>query len=208
MYVPKIFQNNEPSQIRDFIRQNGFAILISNGDGSLIATHIPLMLNDDGTKLSGHVSRANPQWKKINPDKEVLAIFPGPHAYISSSWYDHENVPTWNYIAVHVYGKIRFIEGEELVSSLSHLVNKYEKNSERPVSVEKMSPDYFAKHLAGLVGFEIVINRTEAAHKLSQNRDKVNHNAITDQLEKRNYGGDAEIAAAMKQDKPLFQDKS
>jgi transcriptional regulator len=198
MYVPKNFQNSDPAQIKDFIQANGFAILVSEGESRLVATHIPLELDESGSKLSGHISKANPQWKNFNPDKEILAIFPGPHAYISSSWYNHENVPTWNYIAVHVYGVIRFIEGEELVKSLKHLVDKYEKHSEHPVSIEKMSPDYFLKQVTGLVGFEITITKIEAAYKLSQNRDKVNHESIVHQLEKRNYGDDVKVAEAMK----------
>src|SRR4051812_15778197 len=118
MYVPKQFKNNEPAQIKDFIRKNGFAILVSQCEGKIVATHLPLELNEDGEKLSGHISRANPQWKNFDQGTEVLAIFNGPHAYISSSWYNHENVPTWNYIAVQVYGKIAIIEGEELVRSM------------------------------------------------------------------------------------------
>jgi transcriptional regulator len=155
-------------------------------------------LSEDGEKLFGHISRANPQWRNFNEQGEVLAIFSGPHAYISSSWYNHENVPTWNYIAVHVYGKIRMIEGKELFESLRHLVDKYEKKSEHPVSVDKMSPEYVERSMKGVVGFEISISHMEAAYKLSQNRDKVNHEAIIGQLEKRNEGDDLRVADAMR----------
>jgi transcriptional regulator len=198
MYVPRQFKNNEPAQIKDFIRSNGFAILVSQCEGKIVATHHPLELSEDGEKLSGHISRANPQWKNFNQDTEVLAIFNGPHAYISSSWYNHENVPTWNYIAVQVYGKISIIEGEQLIQSLKTLVDKYEKNSVNPVSVEKMSPEYFQHAIKGVVGFEISISKIEASYKLSQNRDQVNHDAIVKQLEKRNDGDDRKVAEAMK----------
>jgi transcriptional regulator len=157
-----------------------------------------LLLSEDGSKLHGHVSKANQQWKDLEAS-EVLVIFNGPHAYISSSWYDHENVPTWNYIAVHVYGTVKLIEGEALRHSLSSLVKKYEKNSANPVSMETMTPEYVEDSLRGLVGFEIQINRMEAAYKLSQNRDQKNHEAIVQQLEKLREPGALKIAEAMKE---------
>jgi transcriptional regulator len=197
MYVPKKFQNTDASQVQDFIRENGFGIIISKTHESIEATHIPLHLSEDGKKLHGHLSRANPQWKNFVEHPEVLVIFNGPHAYISSSWYNHENVPTWNYIAVHVHGKINLIEGDALELSLKQLVDKYEKQSASPVSVEKMSPEYFRKQIQGLVGFEIAITNMEAAYKLSQNRDKVNHDAIISALEKRDHGHDKVIASEM-----------
>ncbi len=198
MYTPKQFQNNDGSSIKAFIRHHGFGILISNADQKILATHIPMEFSDDETKLTGHIARANPQWKKFKEDSEVLAIFSGPHAYISSSWYDHENVPTWNYIAVHVYGKINLIEGDQLYQSLTHLVDKYEKGSANPVSMEKMSAEYVQKSIQGLVGFEISISGIEAARKLSQNRDKKNHQNIIHELEKRNDQASLQIAEEMK----------
>jgi transcriptional regulator len=198
MYVPKPFQNTERSQLNDFIRENGFAVLVSTTDQKITATHIPLHLSDDGEKLYGHIARANPQWKNFDALNEVLAIFNGPHAYISSSWYNLEKVPTWNYIAAHVYGKIRIIEGEQLVESLKAIVDKYEQKSAHPVSVERMTPEYFNRAIKGIVGFEITISHMEAAYKLSQNYDQVNHEAIINQLEKRNEGDDQRVANAMR----------
>src|SRR4051812_14263478 len=138
MYAPKYSRQENPEELKRFIRENGFAILFSELDGKPWATHIPLILSKDATRLTGHVSRANRQWKNFENGKEVLAVFSGPHAYISSSWYDHENVPTWNYIAVHVTGNIRTIEGEALLDHLKELVDQYEINSPNPVSVERM----------------------------------------------------------------------
>jgi len=198
MYVPKYSQNNDFGTIKDFIRHNGFGILVSQSNQKMLATHIPMEFSGDETKLVGHISRANPQWKNFGGSSEVLAIFPGPHAYISSSWYDHENVPTWNYIAVHVYGKIEIIEGEQLYQALKHLVDKYESASARPVSVERMSPDYVRKSIQGIVGFELTISSIEAAYKLSQNRDEKNHQNIIHELEKRKDYSDLQIAAEMK----------
>ena len=198
MYVPPLYKNEDQQAIRSFIDQNGFANLVSLVNGKLWATHLPLMFSKDQTTLYGHFSRANEQWRNIADNDEVLAIFNGPHAYISSSWYNHENVPTWNYIAVHVYGKARIITGDELVASLADLTDKYEKHSTNPVSVSRMTPAYVEKEIRGLVGFAMQVDRIKAANKLSQNRDKVNHEQIIAQLQKRNEGSDIAVAEAMK----------
>ncbi len=203
MYIPKQFRNTNDSEIKQFIEANGFGILVNETNGKLWASHIPLLLSADGKKLTGHIAKINPQWKNFESDKEVLAIFSGPHAYISSSWYNHENVPTWNYIAVHVYGTLRIIEGNELVAALTQMVDKYEKHSVNPVSVEKMQPVFLENHIQALVGFEIEITNLEAAYKLSQNRDKVNHNEIVHQLEKRNQPESHAMADAMKKYSPF-----
>jgi len=112
-----------------------------------------------------------------------LAIFSGPHSYISYSWHDHENVPTWNYLAVHVYGKAKILNHEETVASLKKLVDKYEKNSKNPVRVEDLSKQTMMQ-ARGIVAFEIEITAIEAVKKLSQNRDKKNHENIVSELEK------------------------
>src|SRR5688572_13356553 len=201
MFVPKYAQKNDVAEIKEFIKQNGFGILISQSSQKLMATHIPLQFSQDESRLLGHISKANPQWRKFESDAQVLAIFSGPHSYISSSWYDHENVPTWNYIAAHVYGSIRIIEGDELYEALKHLVDKYEASSARPVSMETMSAEYVRKSMQGVVGFEITISAIEAAYKLSQNRDQKNHLHIIHELEKRNDPGSLQIANEMKKRK-------
>ena len=148
MYTPALFKNDNSEEVFEFIQNNSFGILVSQADAKISATHIPLELdlNESGNRvLFGHISKANPQWENFKDNAAVMAIFNGPHAYISSSWYDHENVPTWNYIAVHVYGKIKITAGEKLLHSLKKLVDKYEKNSEKPISVESMSEKYINK---------------------------------------------------------------
>ena len=177
MYINKNNRQEDPAEIEEFVTQNGFAILVSQVDGRPWATHIPLMLSHNDEEqpiLSGHVSKVNGQWKNIE-GQEVLVIFSGPHTYISSSWYDHENVPTWNYTAVHAYGRARLVTGDELAQALAKLTDHYEQQSEKPVSVEGMSPGYFDSQVRGLVGFEIAVTQFQAVRKLSQNRDDVNH---------------------------------
>jgi transcriptional regulator len=204
MYIPKVNRNSNINEIRDFVRANSFAILVSGNKGRPLATHIPLELDvdkDGNDILNGHLSRANPHWKEFTIHPEVLAIFNGPNAYISSSWYDHENVPTWNYIAVHFYGNIRIVEGEELLEFLKKQVDKHEKDSAHPVSVEKMSKTFVENEMKGIVGFQIQINEIQAAYKLSQNRDIHNHQNIVKELEMRGDFHSIHIAKEMKKRK-------
>jgi transcriptional regulator len=126
-----------------------------------------------------------------------LAIFSGPNAYISSSWYDHENVPTYNYIAVHVYGKIKILNYDETVKSLKTLVDKYEQNVTNPIRIENLSKKTMLE-ARGIIGFQIEITSIEATKKLSQNRDEKNYNAIVAELEKTSKITDQLLANEMK----------
>src|SRR5687768_14201459 len=196
MYIHSYSHVNDSKEILDFIQQNGFATLVSTVDEKPWATHLPLVLSNDGSELAGHVSRGNKAWRNFS-DAEVLCIFQGPHTYISSSWYDHENVPTWNYMAVHVYGTIKMLEGEELLASLKELTNKYEAHSQKPVTVEGMNKQYLEKEMRGIVGVSIKITSIEASFKLSQNRDDKNHAEIVSQLKKRGDASSANVADEM-----------
>lgn len=201
MYIPPYYKQENLSVVKDFLHQNSFGTLVSLVNDRPWATHIPLELDTNAAGqdiLSGHISRGNKQWRDFDKNDEVLAIFNGPHTYISSSWYDHENVPTWNYIAVHVYGKIRIVTDDELLSSLKKLVNKYEAQSKHPVSVEGMSEKFLQNELRGIVGFEIAISEIQAAYKLSQNRDEKNTKQIIEELEKRGDVNSVQVSQEMK----------
>lgn len=205
MYTPKHFQPSDEAMVLEFVRNIGFGTLVTQLSGQLWATHLPMTLSADNSKLSGHVSRGNKTWKHFNEDNEVMSIFQGPHTYVSSSWYDHENAPTWNYMAAHVYGSIRMVEGDELIESLKTLTDKYEKDSVNPVSVEKISPEYLRRQLQAIVGFEISITRLEASFKLSQNRDAVNYKSVIDHLEQRGDYNSVAVAGEMrKNESKLF----
>lgn len=200
MYIADLYENTDPKDIGQFIAENSFAILVNHTEGKLWATHIPLELdtNEKGEQvLYGHISKENPQWKGFAENDNVLAIFSGPHAYISSSWYDFENVPTWNYSAVHIYGKVKIIEGEAVVAHLTKLVDKYEANSENPVSVEKFSNKTMMQ-TRGIVTFEIAITNIQATRKLSQNRDAKNFRNIISELEKTGSHNAIAVAQDMK----------
>lgn len=206
MYIhPKNTWENEP-EIIEFIKKNAFATLVTQVEGKPWATHLPFVLDQDSEGnpiLSGHVAKANSQWKSITDQEEVLVIFQGPHAYISSSWYNHENVPTWNYLAVHVYGKIRYIEGEELMHHLKSLVDTYEAGRPNRVSVETMSEAYVQSQVRALVGFEVKIEEVKASAKLSQNRDDVNYHNIVKKLDESPFPLDQEVAEEMRKRRPL-----
>jgi transcriptional regulator len=186
MYIPRRYEEKDKEKIHAFIRQNSFAILISVYDGLPVGTHIPLQLeiNADGKDiLMGHISKGNEQKYSLTDGSKVLAIFPGPHAYISPRWYTELNVPTWNYMAIHVYGTVHIIEGEELYAALSRLVDNYEQHLPKPVHIEEIHEKTLHDDLRGIVGFQIVIDEYQAAWKLSQNRDERSYHQVIEQLE-------------------------
>ncbi len=188
MYIPKHFEEKDLNEIEALIREFGFATLVSIEDGLPWATHLPLELEKTATGewlLHGHISKANPQWKDFATMSDVLAIFMGPHSYVSPSWYNHKNVPTWNYKAVHLYGKARIIEGDELKNMLHKIMARYENaHAEKPLKFDDLPTDMLQKDLNGLVGFEIKVERMEAASKLSQNRDAESYTNVMEHLKK------------------------
>ena len=187
MYVPPLFNDSNPQEVKEFIDNNGFGILVSQHDKRPWATHIPMELienDNDEAKLIGHISRGNRQWKSFKEQDSVMAIFQGPHAYVSSSWYNHENVPTWNYVAVHIYGSIRIIEGPTLVDSLKRLIEKYENSVNSEMRYSDLSEKMLNRELKGIVGFEIAIEEVKAAYKMSQNRDNESYQNVISHLSK------------------------
>ncbi len=182
-------------KVRSFIRENSFAILVSIMDGKPVATHIPLMLEQDGEGrdvLVGHISRGNEQKLSFSEGAKVLAIFPGPHAYVSPRWYTQINVPTWNYISVHMYGTLTIMAGDELKAALSRLVDTYEHSMPKPVVIDEIPEKQLHAEIRGIVGFRILVEEVQAAYKLSQNRDEKSYHEVVRQLE----GGD-EVARAV-----------
>jgi transcriptional regulator len=203
MYIPDLYRNENKEEIQEFIHQNGFAILINTTNGKLWASHIPLVLENSAKGnqiLEGHLSIENPQAQNLQDNQEILAVFSGPHSYISSSWYDHENVPTWNYIAIHVYGKVKLLNYDQTIESLKKLVNKYEASSEKPVRIEALSAKTM-RQAKGIIAFNIEITSIEAKKKLSQNRDEKNYDSIIFNLENSTDPMANEIAKAMKKNK-------
>jgi len=209
MYTPSHFREDRLPVLHEAIRQRGFATLITLGPRGIEATHLPLWLDSErgpfGT-LYGHVARANPQWKdSLDGEREALAIFLGPDAYITPSWYaskrQHgEVVPTWNYVAVHARGAVRFFDDpERLRKVVEDLTEANEAGRAHPWAVSDAPEAYIRAHLAGIVGFELPIDRIEGSWKMSQNRPAEDRAGVALGLEE---GGAAAVAAAVKGRKP------
>jgi transcriptional regulator len=174
MYIPKAFEVADQETIFQFIETYSFATLVSNAGGEMFATHLPLIADGadrSSATLYGHVARANPHWRALEEDPRVLAIFSGPHAYISPTWYaSAPAVPTWNYAAVHVYGSARVVDDADLLAHLlDRLIEKHESPLPNPWS-GALPDDFKMMLLKAIVGIEIEIDRIEAKFKLSQNR--------------------------------------
>ncbi|GEN76877.1 FMN-binding negative transcriptional regulator [Chryseobacterium hagamense] len=185
MYIPKLYKSEDLNLMKDIIRENAFALLISSGE-KIRATHSMMILNEDDPEnryIETHISRANPQAKLLKNGSEVLCDFLGAHAYISSSWYDHINVSTWNYEAVQVYGKVELMNHDELYHHLDKLTAKYEKNQQCPVMLDDMGKAFVEKEMKGAFGMKIFPTEIFIAQKLSQNRKENDLRNITDHLE-------------------------
>lgn len=199
MYVPKTFQAPSTNHVRSFVEQNGFATLVSTHSGQILATHTPLMIETIGDEefLIGHIAKANQQHLAFGHDTPLLAIFIEQHSYISSSWYDHINVPTWNYIAVHIQGSTTIVEGEELKLSLANLVTKYEPKDGSGFSIDDMPHKMLEREMKGIVGFRMRIDSITASYKLSQNRHDKDYENIIIKLKERGDDFSLQIAADM-----------
>lgn len=184
MYIPKLFRVTNFEEIKQFIHNNSFGTIISNNGQQPVATHTPMLLRriSDQWVLTGHMAKANPQWKSFDQIKEqILAIFQGPHTYVSSSWYESENVPTWNYQAVHIYGKVQLMDENELIEDLTLLLETYETGRENAVLWKTLS-DQTKQQLNAIIGFKIIVNDVQAAYKLSQNRNDKDYESIITHL--------------------------
>ncbi|MCA1063834.1 FMN-binding negative transcriptional regulator [Rossellomorea sp. AcN35-11] len=200
MFIPGYYKVKDVQEVVDFIQEHSFGTLVSMKGGRPIATHIPMILKQVGDEfiLTGHMAYGNPQWRTFDTCEEVLVMFQGPHAYISSSWYRDENVPTWNYQAVHVYGKASRMEKEELIQEMTGMLEKYEKHRSQPVLWDTLSPELVESQLKGVVGFKIVITDMEAAYKLSQNRNEEDRQNIITQLQQEPDAHSRQMAEVMK----------
>src|SRR5262249_46237283 len=143
MYIPEEYKNTDPSEALEFIRQHSFGIFVTFDGSKPVGTHIPMIVEEDGEGkifLASHLSKENLQSETVVNGATALAIFLGPQSYISSSWYGHENVSTWNYIAVHVYGKVILLNELELLESLIKLTDHFEATTEHAKYFEKIEP--------------------------------------------------------------------
>lgn len=201
MYIPKVFREDDPEVARALIRANPFATVVSADAGEPFATHLPLLLSEDGGVLRGHLARANPHAKAFAAGGRVLAIFHGPHGYVSPSLYDDQvSVPTWNYGAVHVYGAARPMSDAELDALLEDVVTTFESGRRTPWKLS-LPEEVHAKKRAQIAGFFIDVVRVEAKLKLSQNRTPEERARIIGDLESQDAAG-RELAALMREREP------
>jgi transcriptional regulator len=186
MYIPRAYKEDRVPVLHKFMEDQPFASLITMGTSGLFASHIPMVLESNGSmgRLKGHISRANTQWRDYSPSVEALAIFAGPHHYITPSWYPEKQetgkvVPTWNYAVVHAYGHLKVIEDTEwLMAHLKDLTGIHEAESPVPWKVGDAPADYVASLVKGIVGLEMVIERLEGKWKVSQNRSEQDRSGV------------------------------
>ena len=194
MYVPHHFRVSDIEQLHAFIAAHSFATLVSNSETGPFATHLPLMLDaetGESGKLVGHMARSNPHWRQLESAQPVLAIFQGPHAYISPTWYvSQPALPTWNYTAVHVYGRAVLIEDSHRVRRLlDELIDAHESGLSAPW-VNDLPAEFREKMEQGIVAFELSIERIEGKFKLSQNRPAADQGAALEGLKSENCDSD------------------
>jgi len=201
MYMPTAFDEPDLTKLHDFIEQNSFGLLVSQIEGLPFATHLPFLLErttgPHGT-LVGHMARANPQWRETG-GQTALAIFSGPHAYISPTWYEAEQVvPTWNYIAVHAYGRVQIVEDEgALLDIVERSVRVYEQAMPRPWSFDPSST-FVKRMVTQIVGFRIEVQKIEGKWKLNQNHPVERRQKVVRALQQQG-GENAQAVATVMQ---------
>ena len=200
MYIPAAFNETDPGKLFDLIQQYSFGLLVSGFDGEPFASHLPILLDRSVAPqgcLVGHMARANPQWEQA-AGQTVLAVFSGPHAYISPTWYEADNVvPTWNYAAVHVYGTFRAIDDRDrLLQIVADYVDFYEATLPAPWKFDRAG-EFSQKLVQAIVGFRIEISRIEGKWKLNQNHHLERQQKVIQALDASQSEMDKAVAALM-----------
>lgn len=186
MYLPSAFREDSLEVQHDFIRAHPLGVLMTSGEGGLMANHMPCLLYPDGPQgvLRLHMARANPQWRELAAGAECLVVFHGAQAYITPSWYatkteTHKVVPTWNFVAVHVWGRPTVHDEPAWVrAQIGALTDAQEKARVLPWRVEDAPEDFIAAQMRAIVGVEIAITRIEGKWKVSQNRNAADRRGV------------------------------
>jgi transcriptional regulator len=211
VYVPSSNAEHRPEVMFDYMEAHPLAVLVTSSSEGMIATHLPLLVDRTrgahGT-LAGHIARANPQQRQAHDGDEALVIFSAHDAYITPSFYptkarDGKVVPTWNYVAVHAYGTVRFVsDPTELRRHLEALTSRHESSRERPWAVSDAPEDYIARQLGAIVGVEIAITRLEGKWKMSQNRGAEDIDGVIAGLEVSGDAAAREVAGIVRARRP------
>lgn len=203
MYVPALFKEDRVAVLHEAIRKYGFGTLVTSSETELEASHIPMLLDPEPAPLGtiiGHLAKANPQWQRVKPDAQALAIFLGPNTYITPSWYPTKQqtgkvVPTWNYLAIHAYGALSFFDNpEELRAHVSTMTDTHEAPRDAPWAVSDAPERFVDQMLRAIVGFKLCITRLEGKWKMSQNRPTEDVSGVLEGL--RREPGEAHEAVA------------
>jgi len=202
LYIPSHFRVEERAALVGFIERNDFGTLVSSGPEGLQASHVPFLVESGGEKLTllTHFARANPHARSLEHAEHVLAMFQGPHGYVSPSWYEnHPAVPTWNYAVVHASGRATPLDEARLRSLLARLSTKYEAGRAKPWRMQDLPEDYVAKMLNAITGYAIEVEKLEGKFKLSQNRPGRDAALVADALDSQ---GEAALASLMRNAPP------
>lgn len=197
MYVPKHFAESDEARLGAFMQRHAFALLTTVDEAGLpFASHLPLLWEPEARRLVGHMAKANPQWRHFQDGRDALVVFSGPHAYVSPSWYETKpSVPTWNYSAVHAYGRPQLTDGPgEAAALLRRLVDAFESGFDAPWRME-LPEKYESAMIAGIQPFAIQVTRLEGKLKMSQNRDARDRANVIAALEAQ--GGESAATAAI-----------
>lgn len=199
LYRPTHFRVDDEAELFAFMEGNAFGTLVCDSDSGLVVSHIPFLPKRDaggGIRLLGHFARANPQFEALQRARHVLAIFQGPHAYVSPTWYaSHPSVPTWNYSVVHAQGRVRALDEGELRELLDQLSRTYEGDRPGAWRLSDQPEDFVAKMLRAISGFEMQVESLEGKFKLSQNRPEEIGRVVA-ALESQGEGDVAEMMRA------------
>ncbi|NOT17368.1 MAG: FMN-binding negative transcriptional regulator [Sulfuriferula sp.] len=200
MYIPEFFKETNPERISTLVEGNSFGMLVTAPDGVPFVSHLPFIFDHAAGskgKLLCHMARANPQWQHFSSCSEVLAVFQGPHAYVSPSWYSSPGVPTWNYAVVHLRGKPRLIESEsELEALVERLTHVYESHMPSPWE-PNLAGERRTKLLNMIVGFEIEVTDIQGKFKLSQNRPIEDQQRVIEALSQSSNQTEAAVSKLM-----------
>jgi transcriptional regulator len=203
VYLPPAFTEARLEVLIEHIERHDFGLLVSHGADGLIASHIPFLVERDGDQLHlhGHLARPNPQVGDLARGGEVLAIFHGPHAYISPSWYTSgPSVPTWNYADVHAYGIVRLVEDADwLRRLLRRLSERHEARNPDPWQMQDLPETYLEGMMKGIVGLDIAVTRLEGKYKLSQNRPAADRPRVVAALEAQSDADARAVAGLMRE---------
>lgn len=208
MYTPESFNETRSEVLHGLMRDHPFATLVTGGDDGPLANHLPLYLDAEGTCLRGHVARANPVWRTLAGGVQALAIFHGPHGYVSPSWYptkrEHGRVaPTWNYAVVHARGVLRAVDDAAwLRGFLDQLTDHHEAAFDTPWRVSDAPAEHVDTLLAAIVGIELRIEHLQGKWKLSQNQPARNRAGAVAGLRQRDGAGDRTLAALVERFDP------